>query len=461
MFTTLPLIYFIASVLSVASALSSIPVMVCLRQPVSFAWWGVKVFVTALSYFLVLCGVLGMVMGLVAGSSWITLTGAYGMLFFLIYLYQISVAASHPGPFRKIYGMDWESAIPNELKAKFMTSATALKLPRSSAFKLTQDLTFCALPGTDRHLLCDLWEPAEHTEPSGLAFIYLHGSAWSVLDKDFGTRPFFKHLANQGHVVMDVAYRLFPETDMVGMVNDVFRAISWMKANAAVYKIDPGNIVVGGASAGGQLALLAAYNSTNHRFIPNELRGTDLTVRAVVSEYGPSDLKALYYHTGQHLNHPSLYKINPVSAVAPKWVKNLMGKDFHRLGMDKDTSAIGVLPVILGCEPDDCPELYAFLSPVSYVHNNCPPTLILQGAHDLITPVAAARSLYKKLRSNDVPAVLYILPQTDHAFDLILPQISPVSHCAFYILERFLAMQINPAETQSNDCVYHSSYSFN
>ena len=77
------------------------------------------------------------------------------------------------------------------------------------------------------------------------------------LDKDFGTRSFFRRLASQGHVIMDVAYRLFPETDFMGMVHDAKYAIAWMKANAAVYGVNPDNIVIGGGSAGAHIALLA------------------------------------------------------------------------------------------------------------------------------------------------------------------------------------------------------------
>ena len=35
---------------------------------------------------------------------------------------------------------------------------------------------------------------------------------------------------------------------------------------------------------------------------------------------------------------------------------------------------------------------------------------------------------------------MHILPQTDHAFDLILPKISPSAHNAIYDVERFLAL---------------------
>ena len=64
-----------------------------------------------------------------------------------------------------------------------------------------------------------------------------------MMDKDFQTRPFFRHLVAQGHTVMDVAYRLCPEVDIYGMVGDVKRAIAWMKTNASRYGVNPEKIV--------------------------------------------------------------------------------------------------------------------------------------------------------------------------------------------------------------------------
>ena len=106
-----------------------------------------------------------------------------------------------------------------------------------------RDIPFWTIPGTDRQLLCDLWRPAD-SKVSGLAFIYLHGSGWAALDKDVGTKSFFRHLVAQGHTVMDVAYRLIPEVDIHGMVADAKRAVAWIKAHAEKYGLNPEKIVL-------------------------------------------------------------------------------------------------------------------------------------------------------------------------------------------------------------------------
>ena len=98
---------------------------------------------------------------------------------------------------------------------------------------------------------------------------------------------------------MDVAYRLFPEVGVLDMVCDVKRAVAWMKAHAREYAVDPRRIVLGGGSAGGHISLLAAFAPQHPRMTPEELQDMDLSVRAVVSCYGPTDLAACYEHTGQ------------------------------------------------------------------------------------------------------------------------------------------------------------------
>jgi acetyl esterase/lipase len=433
----------VAITLASLSVLLSITVIIRLRQPVSPAWWGLKVFVSALSPFLAMVGALSVFLGIITGSFWVILPGSVGTLIYLIYLYRVYASINASTGFMKAYGPKWETKITSDQQAKFLSNVFTLRLPPGSEFNLMRDIPFCTIPGTRRQLLCDLWQPAENVKSSGLAFIYFHGSAWCVLDKDFGTRTFFRHMVSQGHVIMDVAYRLFPETDMAGMVNDVYRAIAWIKTNSSVYGVNPQSIVIGGGSAGAHLSLLAAYNKSP-RLMPEELLDRDLTVSAVISIYGPTDLKALYYHTGQHITtrerDGSTKKAESMSM--PKWVRKMMGDNFHRLGMDIGGTDPGNLSVIMGCHPDECPEVYDSFSPITYVHAGCPPTLIIQGEHDLITSEESVQHLYKLLTEAGVPVVMNLIPQTDHAFDLVLPGVSPLAHTAFYFVERFLALQV-------------------
>jgi hypothetical protein len=95
---------------------------------------------------------------------------------------------------------------------------------------------------------------------------------------------------------MDVAYRLYPETHIVGMVGDAKYPVAWLKANAARYAVAPQRIVLGGASAGGHIALLAAYTNHHPELTPVDLLDVDCSVRGALGWYSPVGLRACYEH---------------------------------------------------------------------------------------------------------------------------------------------------------------------
>jgi acetyl esterase/lipase len=429
----------IAVIGSVVALLSSVLFM-RLRWPAPILWF-VKLYTSALSPFLMLAGILTLIEGLVSGSVIISCIGIYDVLVYAIHIYRVSHHPVSLGSFEQAFGPDWEQRIPPQVKSHFLSKPFLFRLPPVVAPQLVQDFAFATIPGSDRKLLCDIWQPANGIAPSGQAFIYFHGSAFYFLDKDFKTRPFFRHLASQGHVIMDVAYRLAPETDMMGMIADVKRAIAWMKENAAAYDVDPEKIIIGGGSAGGHLALLAAYTDDDQRFTPIDLAGKDLSVAAVISIYGSNDMEALYYHTNQHLTTKDVSNTvkKSVPTKLPSWIAKKMGKDYYRLGMNIDFERVGTLAPLLGGHPEQNPNAYALYTVTTHVHRNCPPTLLIHDEDDLMAPVRSTRKLFMRLLEYKVPVVMHIIPQTDHAFDLILPTISPAAHTVIYNVERFIA----------------------
>lgn len=291
-------------------------------------------------------------------------------------------------------------------------------------------------------MLCDVWQPPLGVKPSGLAYVYFHGSAWYILDKDAFTRPLLRHLAAQGHLVMDVAYRLYPETDVPGMVGDVKRAVAWLKHHAGEYGINPDRIVIGGSSAGGHLAQLAGFVPDHPDLTPPDVRDHDLTVRGIISCYGPSDLIACFRRTRQH-RIPGVGVTPPdmrlLTSPGPAFLEKILGKGASRLGLHK-AAVSGRLDWLMGGTPDQVPERYALCSPVNHVHPGCPPILLMQGEDDLITSAAATRELFRRLRAAGVPVVSLIFPHTDHMFDLVLTSVSPAAQRALYEAERFLAV---------------------
>lgn len=431
----------IAASIAIAAALASILFFVRLRWPAP-ALWFLKLYVSALSPWLAVAGLVIAFTGFASGFLLTALVGSYDLIVFSLHAFRVSRPPRPETGFEKAFGPDWQSRITTEQESPMLSSRIALTLPAVLAPRLEQNVAFATISGNGRQLLCDVWQPHQSIVPSGLAFVYLHGSAFYLLDKDLGTRPFFQQLTALGHVVMDVAYRLSPETDMMGMIADVKRAVAWMKENAHSYGVDPHRIVIGGGSAGGHLALLAAYTANNRDFLPRDLEGKDTEVCGVISLYGSSDMTDIYYHVNQHLTTRDVpgRKRKAVPTKMPRWMVKAMGEEYHRLGFDKGFVNAGALAPLLGGHPDECPETYARFSVITHVHPGCPPTLLIHGTHDIMAPVTSTRKLYRRLVEDNVRTALHLLPQTDHAFDLILPRISPSAHNALYDVERFLAL---------------------
>ena len=395
-----------------------------LSPPYNFYLVAFQLFAVGLAPILAVLGAAGALLGWYSGAP---VAAAAGLLSAIISIASIFLISAPQPDLATAFGDSWEDSLSPSQRARLMQSRWRPWLPKTSDPVFEQNVVFWRIPGTDRELLCDIWQPPADVEPSGLAFVYLHGSAWYILDKDVGTRPLFKQLTNQGHVVMDVSYRLVPEVDIYGMVGDVKRALAWMKDNAGQYGVDPEHVVLSGGSAGGHLALLAAYTADDPQLTPVDLQDRDLSVHGVVSLYGPTDLKATYGHLAQErfIGYPPIEIGQPGAAT-----------------MEKNMADAGRLDWLLGGHLQDIPEVYALASPVTHVTPDSPPTLLIQGEPDVIAPADAARELEAALVEAGVPVVNVIYPLANHAFDLLFPQISAPAQSAIYTLERFLALRI-------------------
>jgi acetyl esterase/lipase len=91
--------------------------------------------------------------------------------------------------------------------------------------------------------------------PTPTAAIYhAHGGGMIVGDNRFGLVEVLDLAAPMGMAVVSVDYRLAPESPHPGPVEDCYAGLAWTSTHADELNIDPGRIVIGGASAGGGLA---------------------------------------------------------------------------------------------------------------------------------------------------------------------------------------------------------------
>jgi acetyl esterase/lipase len=391
--------------------------------------------------------------GAVFGSWWIAVPAGVAAVGALVVMVRVGAARVD---LSGVLGVGWQDRIPAERRKGMVRRWWTGPLRSGPQPRLRRDVRFATVPGTGRVLLCDVWQPPPGVAPSGLALVYLHGSGYYVFDKDFMTRPLFRHLAAQGHVVMDVAHRLFPETGVPGMVGDAKRAVAWVREHATELEVDPDRIVLAGGSSGGHLALLAAYGPGEPALTPPELAGSDLHVRAVVSLYGQVGLDTLYWHTSQDkYSHPG----DPQpdwTAPPPRALVRLFGASAARLRLQFMSYGGGTVWLV-GGTPGQMPEAYAQVSVFRYIRPGCPPTLLMHGTHDEMAPVAATRRLQHRLQDAGVPVTTVYLPHTDHMFDLVGTRWSPAARAAVYALERFLAVIATTGKSPAAHASPHST----
>jgi acetyl esterase/lipase len=139
--------------------------------------------------------------------------------------------------------------------------------------------------GIEAHRL-DLYLPDDGA--SAAIIVFVHGGAFMG-----GTRQqnasVGRALAREGLATAVVSYRLFPQSDAAGAVEDVARATSWMIAHASAYGLNGRNVFLVGHSAGAQIV---AMIGTNARYLGafGEPLGAVRGVFAVAGAYDVRDL---------------------------------------------------------------------------------------------------------------------------------------------------------------------------
>src|SRR5579863_3314975 len=226
---------------------------------------------------------------------------------------------------------------------------------------IQQNVTYATINGADLNL--DVYEPTDGGNQPRPAVILIHGGGWSAFDKS--TMSGMGHfLSRSGFVAFAVDYRLLKGTEnrWPTQLDDVQRAVRWVRANAAKYGVNPDHIGAFGHSAGAQLAALLGMENTRDNSDPT-LAKYSSKVQAVVDVSGPADFTT-----------------------------------------DHDADGDAFLASFLGAEYSKQPEVWRDASPAFHVSKGDAPFLIVHGTKDESVPIAQAQELFEKLKAAGVPA---------------------------------------------------------
>ncbi len=101
------------------------------------------------------------------------------------------------------------------------------------------------------------------------AVIFIHGGYWRNQTRSYHQaftglyQNFGLALASRGIATAVIDYPLFPRAKVEDQLNDIANAVQYLKKRADKFAIDPAQVYLVGHSAGGHLALLAAWQKKN------------------------------------------------------------------------------------------------------------------------------------------------------------------------------------------------------
>ena len=147
----------------------------------------------------------------------------------------------------------------------------ALNLPLAEGGPLLAESGLCWIPARGRRIQCRLHRPAAAGERPPL-LLYLHGGGWVWNSIDTHDRLMREYAAAAGCAVLGPDYALSPEAVFPQAVEECAGVLAWLARHGADWGLDPARIVLGGDSAGANLALGAALLLRESSALP-PLRG--------------------------------------------------------------------------------------------------------------------------------------------------------------------------------------------
>jgi acetyl esterase/lipase len=193
------------------------------------------------------------------------------------------------------------------------------------------------------------YEFLQPQKTNGLGVVVMVSGSWRSNPSDFKPR-IGKTFLRRGYSLFAVSHLSQPEATIPEIYEDVTRAVRHIREHAEEYGVDPGQLGVTGASAGGHLSLMVATRGKEATGKPDGL------VRAVAIFFPVTDM------------------LNP-------------GKPSKK---EKDGGPSKKFRKLFGIDPDDIDawnRVGRELSPIHHVDADTPPVLIIHGDNDEVVSI--------------------------------------------------------------------------
>jgi acetyl esterase/lipase len=248
-------------------------------------------------------------------------------------------------------------------------------------------------------LTMDVFTPKENA--NGAAIVVAVSGGWFSDVKMMQSSPFvmlFTESLQRGYTVFAVVHGSQPRFTVPEAIEDMNRAVRFIRFHAKEYKIDPERIGITGGSAGGHLSLMqGTAGDLGKADAPDPIERTSSRVQAVACFFPPTDF----------LNYGGKGKYAfALDGVLAGFRTAVDVREFdpktRRLERVSDEKKVQ--------------ELVRKISPITHVSADDPPTLIIHGDADVLVPIQQSEAIMAKFKEVGVTAELVIRKGRGHDF---------------------------------------------
>jgi acetyl esterase/lipase len=153
----------------------------------------------------------------------------------------------------------YETVSPAEARELYL-KGRVVSNPEPPELASVEPLT---IPSPAGSIPARIYTPTRLRKANGLApgLVFFHGGGWVIGDLD-SHDVVCRKLADEGELmVVSVDYRLAPEHKFPAAVDDAIASTKWIAEHAKQFGIDASRLMVGGDSAGGNLAAVVAISA--------------------------------------------------------------------------------------------------------------------------------------------------------------------------------------------------------
>jgi acetyl esterase/lipase len=282
------------------------------------------------------------------------------------------------------------------LAVPFLPQATARQEPKKAApaqdYTRKEDVIYGRKYGLAMTL--DVFTPK--TKPNGRGVIYCVSGGW-FSSKEATNVFWFRELLDRGYTVFAVVHGSQPKFTIPEVLDDMHRAVRFIRAHAKEYGVDPEKLGIAGASAGGHLSLMQGNAPKAGKPNANDpIDRESSRVAAVGCFFPPTDFLNYGKEGEVALGGGTLVAFRP---------------PFEFWEREQGTNKL----VIIADEARRR-EIGKAISPVYHVTAESAPALIIHGDADKLVPIQQAELIVAKYKEVKVPCELVVKPKADHGW---------------------------------------------